>query len=270
MATERKTIIALLSDLGTRDAKIASFKSAVMAVTRNVDFVDVTHELRPRDLLEGAFTLRRIYRDFPIRTIFVTMVEQFLGAPRRPLLAVSLDYYYFAPDNGVLSFVFADDPPSNVYHVTAEHYIKLPPGPLAGYRDTYGQAVGWLAKGIDSSNFGEPVEDHVRLTVPTAQRAAPNTIQGQILHQDRFGTLVSNIHETDINAVRQELGADKRFQAVVGDKGVPVVGGWNEQGPEVVALYGPSKYVELVAPKGDAGNVLGAKRGDAIRVVFES
>jgi len=270
MPSERTPLVALITDLGTRDPGIAQFKTSVLQINPRTRFVDICLDVRPRDLLEAGFLLERCWRDFPIRTYFVVLVDQILAAPRRPLLSVSLDYYYFAPDNGVLSFQFDSDPPSNVYHVTAEHYIDHPVPPMSVHRDVYARAVGWLAKGIDSANFGESVTDYVKLPVPLGQRAAPNIIKGQVLHVDRFGSLVTNIHQSMIDAARQELGADKRFQAVVKDKSVPIIGRWADGGPETCALYGASGYLEVVAPKGEATKVLDANRGAAVQVVFES
>jgi hypothetical protein len=267
MAAERIPVVALITDLGTRDPGVAQFKTAVLAVSPRTRFVDISLEVRPRDLLEAGFLLERCWRDFPIRTYFVLLVDQLLAAPRRPLLSVSMDYYYFAPDNGVLSFQFESDPPSTVYHVTAEHYIDQPVPAGSVHRDVYGRAVGWLTKGIDSSNFGEVVEDYVRLAVPRAQRASPHAIHGQILHVDRHGSLVTNVPQTLIDAMRQEVGADKHLRAIVKDKAVPLVGRWPEGGPEACALYGASGYLEIVAPKGEASKVLDAGRTTAIQVV---
>lgn len=267
MPSERVPLVVLISDLGSRDPAIAQLKAAALAVHPKIEFLDATHEVRPHDLLEGAFTLGRVFRDFPTRTIFAVLVDQFRGAPRRPLLAVSMDYYYFAPDNGVLSFAYELDPPSTVYSVTAEHYISLPANPLAHHRDIYGSSIGWLAKGIESSNFGEPVTDYVRTKVPRAERAG-NEIRGMALHVDRFGSLITNIPESEVNVVRRELGAQVPFRAVHGDASLPVVGGWQEGGPEVFAAFGATGHVELVSAKGEAAKLLGAKRGDAVSVVF--
>jgi hypothetical protein len=265
---ERISLVAVISDLGSHDPLVAQFRCAALNVNPNLEIVDISHEVRPHDLLEAAFLLERTYRDFPTRTTFVVMVDQLLGVPRRPLLAVSMDYFYFAPDNGVLSYVYEHDSVSNVYHVTAEHYVKLPPGPLAAPRDTFGPAVGWLTKGIESANFGEAVQDHVKTPLPRAQRTSRNELKGMILCVDRYGSLVSNIHENDVNAVRHAVGPQEPFRAVIGDKSFPVVGGWAEGMPDVVAMYGSAAYVQVVSLKGDASKVVGAKRGDAIAIVF--
>jgi len=266
---DRHVILALITDLGVRDPALAQFKAGVLALAHNFEFVDITHDIKPRDLLEAAFTLDRVYRDFPIRrTAFIVLVESLLGAPRRPLLATSMDYYYFAPDNGVLSFAYEHDDVSNVYHITAEHMITSPCGSLSAHRDVYASAVGWWVKGLDPTNFGDTVNDHVRVTLPKAQRTSPKEVKGIVLAVQRHGGLVTNISENDINAVRAELGPQVPFRAVLGDNSIPLLSGWAEGAPECVALYGPSGYVEIISAKGDASKTLSAKRGDAVAITF--
>ena len=51
--SKRHSIIALITDLGQRDPAIAQFKASVLEVNPLVHFVDVTHEIKPRDLLEA-------------------------------------------------------------------------------------------------------------------------------------------------------------------------------------------------------------------------
>jgi S-adenosylmethionine hydrolase len=265
---ERPATIAIISDLGLKDPTIGQFKAAVVAINPNVDFVDVSHEIRQRDLLEAAFVLDRIFRDFQRRTAFVVLVEGVLALPKRAVLAVSMDYFYFAPDNGVLSYVYQNDDVSNVYEVTAEHLVKLPAGPRAAHRDVFAPAVAWLTKGNDSSNFGERIEDFVKTPLPQVSRPSAGELKGMVLHVDRFGALITNISEAAINAVRAEVGAQVPFRAVLGDASVPVAGAWAEGGPETIAVYGPGGYLEIIAPKGDASKVLNGKRGDGVRVVF--
>ena len=266
--SERKSLIVLLSDLGQRDPAVAQFKAAVYAITTNIEFLDATHEIPPRNLLEGAFTLARLCKDFPRRTAFVVLLEPVVGAPRRPILAVSMDYYYFAPDNGVLSFVYEEDDVSNVYGITAEHLVKTPTGPLSMHRDMYGTAVGWWAKGLDSSNFGEPLTDYQRVAIPKPQLNPPREMKGIVLHVSRNGGLVTNIHARDINALFAQAGQQVPFRVVMGDQSIPVVGGWAEGSPDVFATYGASSHLEIASAKADASKALNAKRGDAVTIVF--
>lgn len=264
---ERTPLIVLLSDMGLRDPGIAQFKSGVVQVTTNVEFLDATHEIRSRDLLEGAFTLARLFRDFPRRTCFVVLVEPIVAAPRRPILAVSMDYFYFAPDNGVLSFIYEQDDVSAVYGITAEHLVR-PTGVLSVHRDVYGTAVGWWAKGLDSSNFGDPVTDFQRVPLPKPQVVPPRELKGVVLHVQRNGGMVSNIHSNDINALFAQAGQQVPFRVVMGDQSIPVAAQWSEGVPDVFATYGASGHLEIVSAKGDATKSLNAKRGDPITLVF--
>jgi S-adenosylmethionine hydrolase len=265
--SDRKSLIVILSDLGTRDPAVAQFKSAVFAITQNVEFLDATHEIPPRNLLEGAFTLARLYKDFARRTAFVVLVEAVTGAPRRPILAVSMDYFYFAPDNGVLSFVYDLDDVSNVYGITSEHLVK-PAGPLSMHRDMYGTAVGWWAKGLDSSNFGEPVTDFQRVAIPKPQLVPPRGMKAMILHVSRNGGLVTNVHQRDIAAVFAQAGQQVPFKVVIGDQSIPTVAVWAEGMGDLFATYGASGHLEVCSAKADASKALNAKRGDAISILF--
>ena len=265
---ERQSVVALITDLGTRDPTLAQFKAAVLAVNTNVTFDDVTHEIRQRDLLEAAFVLERIFRDFGRRTVFAVLVEPVLAVQRRAILAVSLDYFYIAPDNGVLSYAYKSDDVSNVYEINAEHLVRLPARPRAAHVDVYGPSVGWLTKGVETSNFGPPVEDYVKTPLPQVARTSPKELKGMVIHVDRFGGLLTNVHENEINAVRAEIGPQVPFRAVIGDASIAVAAGWAEGGPETVAVYGPSGYLEIIAPKGDASKLLNGKRGDAVTVAF--
>ncbi len=265
---ERTPLIVLLSDLGSRDPAIAQFKAAVFGVTTNVKFLDATHEIEPRDLLEGAFTLACMFRDFARRTAFVVLVDPVLGAPRRSILAVSMDYFYFAPDNGVLSFVFEQDEISNVYGITAEHLVRPVEGPLSVHRDTFGTAVGWWAKGLDSSNFGEPITDYQRLALPKPQLVPPRELKGAVLQVSRHGMLVTNVHSNDINALYAQAGQKVPFRVVMGDQSISVASAWAEGAPDLFATYGAAGYLTIVSAKGSAAKTLNAKRGAPVSLVF--
>ena len=71
--------------------------------------------------------------------------------------------------------------------------------------------MGWLAKGIESSNFGEPITDYVKTQLPTVTKPSDKQLQGMALHVDRFGSLVTNIPQRAIDEVRAVVGAQVPF-----------------------------------------------------------
>ena len=212
--------------------------------------------------------LASIFRDFSRRTAFVVLVEPVVGAPRRPILVVSMDYYYFAPDNGVLSFIYEQDDISNVYGITAEHLVKTPTGPLSMHRDMYGTAVGWWAKGLDSSNFGDPITDYQKLALPKPQIIPPRELKGAVLRIDRHGGLVTNVHANDINALYAQAGQQVPFKVMVGDQSIAVASSFVEGAPDIFATYGAAGHLTIVSAKGSAVKTLNAKRGMPVSLIF--
>ena len=59
-------------------------------------------------------------------------------------------------------------------------------------RDRFAPAAAWLAKGIQLSALGRPVNDIQRLDIPLPEEA-PSSVRGVVLRVDRFGNLVTNI-----------------------------------------------------------------------------
>src|SRR5439155_436593 len=51
-------VITLTTDFGARDTYVAEMKAAILAITRDVHLVDITHEIAPHDVLEGALALQ--------------------------------------------------------------------------------------------------------------------------------------------------------------------------------------------------------------------
>src|SRR5256885_10245194 len=98
-------LATFLTDFGTRDYFVGAMKGALLAVSPRAQIVDLTHEIAPHDIAEGAFTLLAAYQAFPPQTVHVAVVDPGVGSARRPLLVVTRDYLFVGPDNGLFSYV---------------------------------------------------------------------------------------------------------------------------------------------------------------------
>ncbi|MGH7343486.1 MAG: SAM-dependent chlorinase/fluorinase, partial [Candidatus Rokuibacteriota bacterium] len=98
-------VITLTTDFGTRDAYVAEMKGAILSITRDVHVhvVDVTHELAPRDVLEGALALEAAAPRFPAATIHVAVVDPGVGTARRGLVVAAGEQLFVGPDNGLFT-----------------------------------------------------------------------------------------------------------------------------------------------------------------------
>ena len=97
-------------------------KGVIYSIAPRAQIVDITHEIQPYEIVEGAFTITEAYRWFPKRTIHVVVIDPGVGSMRRPLLAEMAGQYFVAPDNGVLSMIFSREV-HKVRHITNDHYF---------------------------------------------------------------------------------------------------------------------------------------------------
>lgn len=256
MAGEQAPIVTLLTDFGTDDPWVGSLKSVLWQIQPAFKIVDLTHAVPPHDILSGAFTLYRCYRDYPSWSIHLCVVDPGVGGPRRPILVVTNERYFVGPDNGIFSFVYANEVVEKVVHVTADHYFRRPLSETFHGRDVFAPIAGWLSKGIDSSRFGDEIEDYVRLQVPQDRIVGESLIKGEVCAVDRFGNCITNIRSATLQELTQKTNR-QRFKALVGGQEIPVVtGGYGQEAP-LFALVGSSGLLEIAASTRSAAQLLG-------------
>lgn len=252
-------IITLTTDYGTSDHLVGVLKGVILRVLPNATLVDINHHVAPFDVLDGALTIAAAYRYFPARTVHVVIVDPGVGTARRPILVSAEQFYFVAPDNGVLSLIYEREAALSVRHITAEHYFLNPVSNTFHGRDIFAPVAAWLAKTNQTEPFGEEITDYVRFTLPRP-KAAGSSLKGVVLRVDSFGNLVTNFTAEDLP---QATGTDGKIRLQVGGKSVEKLALTFAQGAagEPVAIVGSSGFLEIAVNKGQAARVLGVNRG---------
>lgn len=266
MAIAKVPTITLLTDFGTRDHFVATIKGVLVGITPVLNIVDISHDIQAHDILEAAFLIRSCFSYFPQRTIHVVVVDPTVGSNRRAIMVSTENYYFIAPDNGVLSLIYEAEPVSTVVEITAEHYISQDPCKTFDARNVFAPAAAWLAKGTDILNFGEPIEDYVKLTLPKAKMSG-DLLKGQIIHTDRFGNLITNISRDDYNDARAKVPGDA-FKVTIGKaevKGLKEYYGQVAKG-ELIAVFGSTNFLEIAQNQGSAAKALSLTRGAEVSI----
>src|SRR5438445_9328898 len=166
-------------------------KGAILSIAPEAEIVDICHSVQAFDILDGALALAQSYSYFPTRTTHLVVVDPGVGSARRPILACSDKYNFVAPDNGVLSLMYAREERLNVRHITAEHYFLQPLSNTFHGRDVFAACAGWLSKGVEPAKFGEEITDFVRFAAPKPKLVNPQLLKGVVLKQDKFGNLIT-------------------------------------------------------------------------------
>ncbi len=110
-------IITLTTDFGTRDHYVAAMKGVILSIAPEARIVDVTHEIEPHAVLQGAFVLRQVWSWFPPGTVHVGVVDPGVGSARRIILGRFAGRYLIAPDNGLATFVHRETPADAIHVV---------------------------------------------------------------------------------------------------------------------------------------------------------
>jgi S-adenosylmethionine hydrolase len=256
-----RPIVTLTTDFGTTDYYVGAMKGVILGVCPDAHVLDISHNVLAYDILDAAFTLAQSYKYYPPRTIHVVVVDPGVGTQRRPLVVSGDRHFFIAPDNGVLSFIYPQQEKLSVYHITAEHYFQRPVSNTFHARDIFAAVAGWLAKGVEAPQFGERIEDYVKLAIPRAQPAGEKLWKGIVLKVDRFGNVITNIAAEDCPALFAQ--PTPPFKLAAGAKEisqlVPTYAAGKQN--EVFALLGSSGYLEIAANRGGAARLLGVKRG---------
>src|SRR6267142_117690 len=184
-------VITLTTDFGARDTYVAEMKAAILAITGDVHLVDITHEIAPHDVLEGALALEAAAPSFPTDTIHVAVVDPGVGTARRGLAVAAREGVFIGPDNGLFT-PFLGGPRWSAFEISDRQFRRAVVSRTFHGRDVFAPAAAHLARGLEPARLGPPVSDPVRLPWPEA-REARGTIRGAVVHVDRFGNLVTSV-----------------------------------------------------------------------------
>jgi S-adenosylmethionine hydrolase len=261
-------IITLTTDFGGKDAFAASMKGVILKINPLTQIIDISNEISPQDIWEAAYTLRTAYSQFPKGTVHVAVVDPGVGSGRRPIIAVTESYYFVGPDNGLFTLIYQEAERIRVHHITSTHYYLPNPGPTFHGRDIFAPVAGWLAKGIPSGNFGDEITDYVKMNIPTP-KITQNSIDGHVVHIDRFGNIIMNITYKDIQSLFPE-GMDLSTLSI-GFAGKSIKGlkkFYAEAAPgEPSAIINSSGALEIFMYKQNARTTLSVKRGELVRLL---
>ncbi|HKW17856.1 MAG TPA: SAM-dependent chlorinase/fluorinase [Terriglobales bacterium] len=267
MAHHRPTI-TLTTDFGLNDHFVGAMKGVILNIAPDAQIVDITHAVQPYDILDGALSLAETYNYFPTRTVHLVVVDPGVGTARRPIIASSDRHNFVAPDNGVLSLMYAKEERLHVRHVSSDHYFQQPISNTFHGRDIFAPVAAYLAKGVDHEKFGPEIADYVRFNAPRPKAIDAKTVRGVVLKVDRFGNLITNFTPKDIPALFE--GQAKGFKITVGKREITSLHTNYAQGApgEVFAILGSMGYLEIASNRGAANQLASAAKGSEVNIML--
>jgi hypothetical protein len=204
--------IVFMTDFGVVDDSVAICRGVMYGVMPNVRIVDLTHQVTPFSILDGARFLYGATPYFPAGTVFVVVVDPTVGSTRKAIVARSKRGQYFVlPDNGVLTLVEQRDGIEQVREITnTEWMIGSKLSSTFHGRDIFSPVGAHMARGDDWTKVGPEmaVKDLVRLELKAAQVDEQGLKATVIATDGPFGNLVTNVDADDFLKLGYQHGQE--------------------------------------------------------------
>ncbi len=204
--------IVFMTDFGIVDDSVALCKGVMYSILPDVRIVDLTHEVTPFAIADGARFLFGATPYFPAGTVFVVVIDPTVGSTRKAIVARSKRGQYFVlPDNGLLTLVEQRDGIEAVREITNTVWMigtKL--SSTFHGRDIFSPVGAHVARGDDWTKVGAEVavKDLVRLDMKAAT-VDDRGLHGTVIGTDGpFGNLVTNVSAEDFSKLGYERGQD--------------------------------------------------------------
>jgi hypothetical protein len=262
--------VSFLSDLGHGSDAVGVVHALLRDLAPELHVVDITHDVPPFDVRAGSLALARAGAYVP-SGIIVACVDPGAGTDRR-LVAIEVaggNGVFLGPDNGLLAtgVALAGGAERAVILDRDEHHLSSPGATFAA-RDVLAPVTAALARGVDMSELGSPIDPGSLLpSVVPIPREEDGTLACEILWVDRFGNCQINVSHEDVLAV---FGPEtSRVRIAFGDelRNVEIVTAFGALGAGAFGLViDASGLLALAFDRASASRELGLGEGDAVRL----
>lgn len=211
------------SDFGLRDGAVSAMQGVAYGVDSDLDIFDLSHEITPFDIWEGAYRLYQTAGYWPEGTVFVSVVDPGVGTDRKSVvLKTKTGHYFVTPDNGTLTLVADNMGIAEIREIDEnKHRLK---GSEASHtfhgRDVYAYTGAKIAsENTDFEDIGPKLENSVvRLDYQKA-KIEENKVMGTIPILDiQYGNVWTNIPKKVFDKLEPKYGDHFKVKIYKKDK----------------------------------------------------
>jgi len=209
--------VVFMTDFGVLDDSVALCKGVMYGIAPNLRIVDLTHQVIPFSIGDGARYLFGASPYFPAGTVFVVVIDPGVGSSRKAVVVKSKRGQFFVlPDNGLMTLVEDRDGIDSIRQITnPEWMVGAKISSTFHGRDIFSPVAAHLARGDDWTQVGPPLKTLVKLDVRPVTLDAKG-LSGEVIALDGpYGNLITNISDEDFVKLGYQLG-DKLKVTIAG------------------------------------------------------
>lgn len=259
------SVISLITDFGLGDNFVGVMKAVILKINPQARIVDVCHNIKPQDILEAAFLLKSSFKFFPSGTVHLIVVDPGVGSKRKKILVKTKNYFFIAPDNGVLSLVLKDEPPVKIIEITNKKYFLKPLSDTFQARDIFAPVAAYVSRKESILKIGRSIKTIKSLELPKV-KLSDDELVGEVIYIDRFGNLISNI---DKDTLENFIRKNKKFKIKIKNKIIDKLFHSYSEGRRLkpLALINSFNFLEIAINSASAQDYLGLDKGEMIKVI---
>ena len=254
--------IVFVTDFGHDDTYATALVAALWRVDPGLHAVAGMHGVAPGDVLAGAYHVKAITRALPPGSVVCAVVDPGVGTGRRAIAVEAGGVRCVAPDNGLVSYLWAEA------ELSGRRCVALPTFPDASAtfhgRDVFAPAAARLAIGASLDDLGTALDRPLLRDDAFATAGAHATLDGVVCTVDHFGNAVTTVRDCDLRGraivdVSWENGAT-----------TAAVRTYDDIGAGLAVLTGSAGHLEIAARGRAAAELGGPARGSAVRVALQT
>lgn len=251
-------IITLTTDFGEAGYHVAALKGCLLERNPDLNIIDISHQVKPYDIVQAAFILKNAFHNFPEGTIHLMCVDN----SSQPLSLIAFEqegHFFVGPDNGVFSLIFEQLSPQ---------YFRIPL-----LKNTAFPLNGALAEAVEHLTFGKPLLEIGLPAGETERRIAlqpvisTSQIRGSVIFIDNHDNAIVNIKKGLFEKVQNGRNFKlyfKRHDPILklsrNYHDVPV--------GETLCLFNAAGHLEIAINMGRGASLLGLKMDDMVQIDF--
>ncbi len=263
-----------MTDFGLGDGNVGVMKGVIAGIAPDAHIIDITHDVAPQIVPSGAWILDTAYRYFPKNTVYVCVVDPGVGGMRRAIAVHAGEWFFVGPDNGLFSYIFAEQPVHAAVLLSNSTYHLPHISSTFHGRDIFAPVGAYLARGPAEIFYelGTPIDPITLqpLEVGLATRRG-TAVDAYIVHIDNFGNLITSIPLSMV----PELFTASQVRIIFPREGVVV-----EQRRRFFAdgpadgqafIYSDSSgYLGIAVRNGNAAKTLGTGYGASVTYIISA
>jgi len=200
--------VVFMTDFGVVDDAVAICKGVMYGITPNLRIVDLTHQVTPFSIQDGARFLFGATPYFPAGSVFVVVIDPGVGSARKPVVVKSKRGQFFVlPDNGLMTMVEDRDGIEGIREITNQDWmIGAKISSTFHGRDIFSPVGSRVARGDDWTQIGPELKQLVRLDLKPA-KVDERGLTGEVIALDGpYGNLITNINAEDFLKLGYQRG----------------------------------------------------------------